>query len=681
MRNDKNLFYLANAKNLDSQKSECLNSFLKSFHLKALEIAFLAVVTCHAIPALAIEPSNSADLAQQGSSSTTSARPEIIISANRFEQPRSRAASSVSLISREQIEESGRSTVGEILREVTGVDVVRSGGAGGNSAVFLRGANSEHTLVLLDGIELNNPITTNRSFNFSDLSLEGIERIEILKGSQGALYGSDAMGGVINIITRKGKGDPSGMVQISGGSFGTIRESGYVQGGDKSFQASLSITREDTQGISAADKRDGNTEEDGFQNTGATLRMGGELSDILKLDYTAKAQQSRAEIDESVGVGGDDPNRWVNNREFFQRLSATTNIIEDVWETTLGYGFTDHKLKDVNEADAQRPSITLDSRYDGNLSKFDLLNKLTFSEDLSAVVGVETETEEGSSSYDSVYFGSPYSTRFLGRDLTTDGYFAQINTAPLEIFNVAFGGRIVDHEIFGSNQTWQIAPNLNFDDLGLRVFSTLGTSFKAPSLYQLYSDYGSQDLQPEESRSWDVGVEKRITSSVTASATYFKNRFDQMISFRPDTYQFFNILEATSEGVEFETRASLGRSASFVIDYTYTDTADEATGMALLRRAKNKIGVSVEVSPLEKLKLRASARGYGGRWDNDFSKWPAERRRLGGYILANLDANYQISHSLELFLNSINLLDQSYQEVYGFGTQGIGAFGGMKVRF
>lgn len=681
MRNDKDLFYLANAKNLDSQKSECSNSSLKSFHLKALEIAFLAVVTCHPIPALAIEPSNSADLAQQGSSSTTSARPEIIISANRFEQPRSRAASSVSLISREQIEESGRSTVGEILREVAGVDVVRSGGAGGNSAVFLRGANSEHTLVLMDGIELNNPITTNRSFNFSDLSLEGIERIEILKGSQGALYGSDAMGGVINIITRKGKGDPSGMVQISGGSFGTIRESGYVQGGDKSFQASLSITREDTQGISAADKRDGNTEEDGFQNTGATLRMGGELSDILKLDYTAKAQQSRAEIDESVGVGGDDPNRLVNNREFFQRLSATTNIIEDVWETTLGYGFTDHQLKDVNEADAQRPSTTLDSRYDGNLRKFDLLNKLTFSEDLSAVIGVETETDEGSSSYDSVYFGSQYSTSFLGRDLTTDGYFAQINTAPLEIFNIAFGGRIVDHEIFGSNQTWQIAPNLNFDDLGLRVFSTLGTSFKAPSLYQLYSDYGSQDLQPEESRSWDIGVEQRLTSSVTASATYFKNRFDQMISFRPDTYQFFNILEATSEGVEFETRASLGRSASLVVDYTYTDTADEATEMALLRRAKNKIGVSVEVSPLEKLKLRASARGYGGRWDNDFSKWPAERRRLGGYILANLDANYQISHSLELFLNAVNLLDQSYQEVYGFGTQGIGAFGGMKVRF
>lgn len=655
---------------------------IKSPRYQAFTTAIFAASLLISTQIFAIEPAQGDAAPQQINSATNlSERPEIIVSANRFEQPRTRAASSVSVISREQIEESGRSTVGEVLRDVSGVDVVRSGGAGGNSAVFLRGANSEHTLVMMDGIELNNPITTNRSFNFSDLSLEGIERIEILKGSQGALYGSDAMGGVINIITRKGKGTPSGVVQIAGGSFGTIRESGYVQGGDNRFNAALSITREDTQGISAADKRDGNTEEDGFQNTGATLRLGGEVTDSLRLDYTAKTQQSRAEIDESVGVAGDDPNRWVNNREFFQRLSATTDVVDNLWEATLGYGFTDHQLKDVNEADPQRPSTTLDSRYDGNLRKLDLLNKLTFSDSLSAVVGLETETEEGSSYYDSVYFGSPYSTRVLGRDLTTDGYYAQLDAAPFEEFNIAIGGRIVDHEIFGANQTWQIAPNLKLDEWGLRLFSTLGTSFKAPSLYQLYSEYGSQDLQPEESHSWDIGFEKRITGAVTTSATYFRNKFDQMISFRPDNYQFFNILEANTEGVEFETRAALGRTTSLIVDYTYTDTADEATGLALLRRAKNKVGIALEVAPYERLKLRASARGYGGRWDNDFSTWPAERRRLGGYVLVNLDANYKINQSLDLFINTINLLDQRYQEVYGFGTQGIGAFCGMKVRF
>lgn len=605
---------------------------------------------------------------------------EVVVSASHLDLPKDQLGSSVTVISEDEIKSRNEISVLELLRGIPGVDVVQSGGAGGNSVIFLRGANSEHTLVLIDGVEANNPISTNRAYNFSGLSTDNIERIEIVKGPQSMIYGSDAMGGVINIITKKGDGPAKVTVSAEAGSYQTFTEQAGVQGGDDDLFYSLEASHHTTDGISSAARSLGNLEDDGFEQYGVSGRAGANLSKDISANLTFRMNRGVSDLDQFGGIGGDDPNRVLDNRQLFTRGEVKSLIADNYLNPTFGISFTRHRYTDLDSIDELHPVDTLDSRYRGSLLKLDVKNPIIINDSMALSIGAETELEKGDSYFFSESSFGPFSSVFPENDQRTNGYFVEGAINLTEDFSLTSGVRVDDTEKFGSEVTWKIAPSVKLDTI--RVFGSYGTGFKAPSLYQLYSEYGSLDLNSETNEGVDAGIEGELfDSGLIASAVYFHNSFDDLISFDPSTFLFENIAKARTEGAEFSIEGAPSQRTNLRVSYTLLDTEDKSTGDELLRRARNKVGIYGTWSVNDKLKIGANVVYVGSRKDNDFSTFPATTTTLNGYTLVGANANYSITESVELFARIENAFDDEYQEVLGYGTLGAAAYGGVKVSF
>ena len=608
---------------------------------------------------------------------------EIVITATRIETASREVGSSITVITNQQIEERQNTTVLEVLRTVPAVDVVRSGGPGGQTSVFIRGAKSEHTLVLIDGIEMNDPITPGRSYDFANLTTDNIERIEIIRGPQSTLYGSDAIGGVINIITKRGKGKPRGFMSAEGGSFNTFTEKAGVSGGNQWANYSLGISRWDTDGISAANEKDGNHEKDGYENTSISTRLGVTPAENLDTDFILRYINAKADIDNSGGVGGDDPNNKADSEQLFLRTQARLSLFNDLWEQKLGFSLTDLDRDYRNDTDADHPSDLDRSSYDGKILKFDWQHNLYLHETNTLTLGVENEEEKGKSKYYSESaLGPPYTSNFKEETARTTGYYLQDQVKLWDSWFTTLGVRLDDHSKFGSETTYRITSAYLVRQTGTKFKGTYGTGFKAPTLYQLYSQYGNQNLDPEESTGWDIGVEQSLfDKKLILGATYFSNEFDELIEFESSTWKYINVAEAEARGVEVFVSARAIDDLTLRASYTYTDTEDKETGKDLLRRAQNKFGLDVNYQFMDKGNVNLSLVYVGKRDDNDYSTWPATRVELDDYVLANLAASYDITRNIQVFGRVENFLDEDYEEVKGFGTPELSAFAGCKLSF
>lgn len=605
---------------------------------------------------------------------------EVIVSANRIDTPIKQVASSVTVISEEDFSRKQQPQVIDALQGVPGIDVVQSGPYGGNAGVFIRGANSEHTLVLIDGIEANNPIATNRAFNFSNITLDNVEKIEVLRGPQSTLYGSDALGGVINIITKKGKGAPTTYASFEGGGYSTFREKAGFSGGSEEVNYSLAYSREDSRGISAADSRDGNGEKDGFDNNSLSGRIGVNPSEDLEANLFLRYQGGRTDIDNNGGPGGDDPNHILDIGQILTRAEVKNVLFDGMLRQTLGFGFSDHNLDDDNDPDPAHPLDLVRSNYAGRLFKLDWQNVLAVNEALTLLAGVETEQERGSSSYESLSAFGPYSDRLSEKRTQSTGYYSQAQIAIADKLFSTFGIRLDDHSRFGQKVSYRIAPTYTASDYGTKFSSTIGTGYKAPSLSQLFSTFGNSGLKPEKSLGLDVGAEQPLFNDrLNLGLTYFWNRFKNLIDFNPDTLIFSNIDQSKSDGLETVAQIKITEDLSLSLNYTLTNSKDISTGESLLRRARNKFGGEVVSKVGKRGRITISARGVGARADNDYSTYPASRTELAGYGLVNIAASYDISKRVQIFARLDNLFDKQYQDVLGYGTLGMTAFGGLKV--
>ena len=607
---------------------------------------------------------------------------EVVVSANRAKTHRKKVASSVTVIHEEDIRTSQLSSLPEILRGVPGLDVVRSGGRGGNVAVFMRGANSEHTLVRIDGIEANNPSSNSRLFNFADIPLENIERIEILRGPQSTLYGSDAIGGVISITTKSGSGDPTLNLSSEAGSFETYIQKAQSSGNiDGILDYSFSYTRQDTDGISAASERAGNTEDDGYTNNSFSTRIGYAPFENGKFNAIFRYINGKSDIDNVGGAFGDDPNRRLDNEQIFFRSTIDVELFAGRVKQTYGAAISDHTLHDDNDPDIDHPGEIQRSLFDGSLTKWDLQNTVEVLNELQIIAGLETEEEKASYSFSSDGPFGPFTDNLFLQKARTNGYYAQGLIQLGKHFDTSAGIRVDDHSQFGSETTWKIAPVVNIDSTSTRITGTYGTGFKSPSLYQLFSAFGNRELLAEQSKGFDFGFEQALFDDVlTFGATYFDNKIEDLITFDTATFIFENINEADIQGVESFIRIEPCESVDMSVDYTFTDAEDDATGQMLLRRAKHKIGSTANIHLLgDKLHFSLRAVHTGSRYDNDFSTFPATRTKLGSYTLVDLRGSYQATDWLEVFARVENLFDKDYEEVLGFSSPGIGGYGGVRI--
>lgn len=603
---------------------------------------------------------------------------QIIVTGTRLENTTQTTGSSVSVVSEQELEDGQYRNAIDAIQQVPGVDVVQSGGQGGNAAVFLRGGNSEFTLVLLDGIELNNPATTNRSFNMSNLTLENIERIEVVRGPQSTIYGSDAMGGVINLVSKKAQEGVHTSLTSQAGSYNSYTQVGNVSYGSKTFDIATGITQQNVGGISAANASDGNPEHDGYDNTSLSNRIRIAPSEDVEITSTTRYTNSRTDLDNYGGVGGDDPNRHMKNDEFFTRGDISAAFLKKTLTPAAYISYTRHHLADNNSPDAKSTDI-LQSSFGGDIVTVGSRATWEPTRYFSSVLGAETQGEEATSYYYSLDQYGPFESNLYGVEQRTNSVYYETQTSYDKRFYLDAGVRHDNVSTFGGATTFKVAPSVLLGR-GTKVRSSVGTGFKAPSLVELYSGYGNPDLQPQRSVGWDVGVDQDIIKNrLSGSVTYFHNYYDELITFNPSTFVLENIDKSHTQGIEVASNIELSEQLSTRLAYTYTEAENDTTGEALLRRPKNKNSLTVVYQPTERIRAQVQWRLYSSRFDNNFSSYPPQRITLGGYGIVDLAISYQLVDSVELFTRVDNLFDKEYQEVYGYGTLGAAGYGGIKV--
>ena len=581
---------------------------------------------------------------------------DAVIAPSRTETPAATNASAITVITKAQIESTGQNSVLEVLRRVVGVDVVQSGGPGRVASTFIRGANSSHTKVLLDGIPLNDPSTGGGAFDFSTLMVDNIERIEVLRGPQSMMYGSNAIGGVINIITVRGNGPLSGRVSVMGGQYGTSQESLNVNGGNETVYYSFGANYFETNGFSSTAERFGGVEDDAYLNATFSGRFGWTPSDHLNVDYVFRHINANIDIDDYLA---DNTQRRNLRDQFFQRVQVQSLWLDGGLETRFGYNITDYKLVDTD------PGLFGTPRTDGQSRVFDFQANALLMDTNTLTAGYDYQQE------DLEFTGSPLSSQNIA------GLYVQDQFSFFDRSFTTIGVRWDEHNTAGRAQTYRFTQLFRIPETGTGIHGTLGRGFRAPTLVdRSLVFFGNPNLRPERSKGWDVGVRQALFGdSVLLDATYFRNDFTDLIAF--SGFALDNIGRARSSGVELTADILLTDSTSLYGSYTYTKTIDEATGLQLLRRPVNKATCGItQRFWCDQAQVNLFLRYVGPRFDFNDS---FVRDTMDEYFLVNLSAQAQVSEYIELFGRIDNVLDDQYEEVFGFSTPEFSAYGGVNL--
>lgn len=580
---------------------------------------------------------------------------EVVVTATKIEEPFEETTSDVTLIKGEDVKKMNVEFVTDVLRKIPELNLIQNGGTGKVATILLRGGNSSSTLVMIDGIKVNS--TTTGSFDFSGINVDDIERIEIVKGPQSTMYGSEAMAGVINIITKKGEGKPRIDSSFESGSFGTFKPSMTISGGDKKLNYRLTGSYFYTDGISATKQ---GSERDGYKNTSISGKFGFRPSEKFELELTGRYYSDRSELD------GFDffERKAVDNLNFVQHgthylLSGKAKLyLSNMWEQTFTLSRVSDSLKfrdpviTFNNADIITSMDTIDWQHNFYLSDIYILT-----------AGAEYRKEKGENKGN---FDRSLDNKAL--------YFNNKLMLLKEDLVLNAGVRYDDHETFGSKATYRIGALYNFRQMALRVKSSYGTGFRAPKFNELFFPfYGNPNLKPEESNSWEIGMEKDfLEKRITLSLTYFDQKYKNLIQTDPLTFTAANIARAEVKGIEVGAALKMTDTINIRAGYTYLNTRDKDTGQRLPLRPEDKVNISTEFYTKD-MSVVANYTFVSKRFDSSVA------RDLSSYSLVNLAMNYRATKWLTFFARIDNLFDAHYEEVGSFGTPGFSVFGGIKI--
>jgi len=614
----------------------------------------------------------------------------VIVTATRVPTSIEQIGSSVTVIDAAEIERRQWRTLPEALAAVPGLHAVQSGVTGSQTSVFTRGTNSNHTLVLIDGVKASDPSSPNGAYDFAHILLEDVERIEIVRGPQSTLYGSDALGGVIHIITRRGRKTFEAAGHVEDGSFGSYARAAGVRGATRFVHYALNIAHTETDGQSITPERlrAGRPEErDGYRNTTYSGRFG--VTPAPGFDIQLISRYSKAHTDLDVG-DGEDADSYGVTRQAVNRLEARGTFFSDLWKPLLAVSHTWHQRLNFNE----RQNTLGDedhTRHQGERWKAEFQNDFRFNNANTLTVGAEREKETMKSVGTSVY-GSSFGDFVISQDSNASArsYSAYLldQFTPGKYFRLSAGARLDDHDAFDPVTTWRLTPSVVIPVTATRLKASYGTAYKAPSLYERFgrspTNYGTQffgnpDLLPEESTGWETGVEQAFWGGrVDTGVTYYQNRFDNLIqtvftsSFDSTTV---NIKRAESRGGEYYLALRPFDAFEARLDYSYTRTRDDA-GLELLRRPRHRGRLAFDYRPLPTLGLTLETLYVGERQDVD--RVSGARLTAVDYTLVNLGGSWSVSKSWSLYARVQNLFDREHEPASGFQGLGRGGFLGVK---
>jgi len=592
-----------------------------------------------------------------------------VVTANRATTAAADVGAAVTVLDQRDIERRQSPFLAELLREVPGVSVNQTGAPGGFTSLRMRGANGFNTLVLIDGVEVSDPSGTQTSFDFAHLLASEVDRVEVLRGSQSTLYGGDAVGGVVNIITKRGQGPVRQQAQAEAGSFKTARLGYGASGGFNGGGFAFRFDRLVSSGFSAADQRDGNVENDPVRNTTVHGNVDLDLADNLGLSASLRAVDATFEFDgfppPAFTLRDDDLVSEVTQRS--GRLAATLSLLGGRLVNQLGLG---HSINTRDNFRAGRPNFFADGRrlkldYQG-IYTHDASNRLVFGAE-GEREGLETNTQSKT-------------------EIGIAALYAQYELKPWSPLTLTLGGRLDSHETFGEFDTYRATAAYRTPLAGLRLRTSYGTGFRAPSLFELFAaPFGNVDLQPETSRSWDAGFDYRLAGDrLELSVAYFDLRIEDRIAFvfGPGPNYFQVPGRTDTGGIEASARWQALASLALHAAYTYTDTKDTFDGARLPRVPRHVVNALAQQAFLaERASLALHARYVAGNADLDFARFPAPLVPLKDYLLLGLALSYKLTEGVEARARAENLLNRDYQEVLGYGTAGRAAYLGLALRF
>jgi vitamin B12 transporter len=611
---------------------------------------------------------------QQGKGEPTSPAPApevkqtdpVVVTATKVETPQSHLGATVTVITEDEVQTFNYSGIEEALRNVPGVEIARSGSLGKTTSIRIRGTTPEQTVVLVDGVRVSSP--TQGLTELSELTLDGIDRVEVVRGPQSTLYGADAIGGVVNIITKKGQGPPTATLWVEGGSYGTTREQANVQGSFGGFNYNLSGSRFDTRGhIRQFDHDDSNlTSFNG--RIGYDFPWKGELSlagRYLKLDNDLPifSTNPRTILD---------PNSRSQSETYLYTLTYRQPVVS-WWDVSLRYS------QWWNNTGFQNPpppgtSFTR-SQIDTRRQEAEFISSFRVTSWDTLTVGYENRAEQADN------------RGTFRASVETHSGFLQDEVRLFDRLFVTGGVRYEDNSAFGSALTPRVAVALLVKETGTKLRATWGKGFRAPTLNELFfPNFGNPDLQPERSESYDVGFDQRVwRDRVRFGSTFFHNRFSNLIQFVsvPGTFLLRpeNVAAAITEGVETYVEVEPLDWLVAWVNHTYLRTEDLKTHRPLRRFADNRWNTGVTVTPMERLTLFAQAHVVSKQFESaTLGRNPAYHRLDVGGTLRLLGRVGRMDR-LELTLRIDNVTDEQYTETFGFPALGLNALIGLRTVF
>ena len=596
-----------------------------------------------------------------------------VVSPTGIVTPINQVANSMSVITAQDILTQQYRTAPDTLNTVPGLNVVQTGGPGGQTSVFIRGTNSNHTKVIIDGIDVGDPSTG--TFDFAHLLTYDISQIEVLRGPQSGLYGSDAIGGVISIVTQKGEGPARWTASSEAGSFGTFNEGIGVSGSQDNYNYAASVSHVHASDIPVTplqllppgQQANGNN----YDNMTYSTKTGINLSESLALNSVLRYTEATL-----LFTGNNTPNADFTVffpdaqqsqhtvHEFFGREEAVWSLVDGRIKNYFGVNYTSNWSSDFGPTD---PVSTVTT---GNRLKYDWHSVTEVVTGQNLVVGLERED-------------SQLNTTDLSAKTGNSAGFVEWQSNFANRFFLTANIREDDNDTFGDHMTYRIAPAVILPFTDTKIKASYGTGFKAPTLSQLFQNFpdfnffANPNLKPEQSRGADIGFEQPLFNDrIRFGSTYFKNNITDLINSNATFTSLINIDNAITEGTENFVTFNVIDRVKVRADSTFTRAVDADTGLQLQRRPKEKTSVTAIWNPIDPLTLSATVLRLSDWVDIDRNT--SAPVIAPGYTIVNLRAEYALNDQLKLFGRIDNVANVHYQNPNGFLAPGLGVFGGVR---
>jgi len=629
--------------------------------------------------------------------------PEVVVSATKTAIPVKEVTSAVEVITGEQMQQRKVRTVAEALRWAQGLAVFQSGGPGTNVDVRMRGGTPEQTLVLIDGAIVNS--ATIGSYDFANLTSDNIERIEILRGSQGMMWGADAMGGVINITTKRGRETPNISAFAEYGSFTTIREGATISGKKGAFDVAAALTRWDASSFSAINYRRGASERDGFHNWQGSVRFGVDLPKDGRLEFNFRWMNGITNFDGfafNPATFASDPADVLGAKSTSQQYvysGSYTQPFTNWWSQKLTLARATESLTSYLGS-FQRNLVTgvedvpfqTASEINTTSNRIEWQHDFQIAKPLAITAGYQFREQLGEN-LDTLTGATTVPTKIV----SSNAGFAE---AKLNLWDRLFGTagiRQDEYNVFGSATTYRFTGGYLHKETGTKLRGSYGTGFRAPTINQLFfPGFGNPNLKPEKSKGLDVALDQSLLNDrVLLSVGYFWTRYQNLIlsvfdpagcASIPDTQGFCaqNIGTSRAEGIEASAKVQLVRDRPWIksldlqFQYTYTST-ENLTNNADTRLPKwplNQWSTILSYQPIEALRANLEGRFVGQRF-NDTSNVES----LPHFYVWNASFTYDVNKTIQIYGRADNIFNRKYEEVLFFGTPIRSVFGGVRVNF